>query len=165
MSSLTKIAYLIAIALVISSKASAIPWPVGTSGPDSDNSYSLMNTYGEMNNNWVDVGPGVDINFHTGIDISYEDTGTENVWCIEDGVFTHCYAFLDPDQGIWEYIAVVCPSPSSDEGWCYCHVDGYTGLPYTMQYVSQQPSNTIPATFSDFLGLMSNRTDKHLLLP
>ena len=93
MRSFNRIAYLLVLVLVISSVASATPWPVGTSGPDSLNSYSIMNTYGEMNNIWADVGPGVDINFHTGIDISYEDIETENVWCIDDGVFTHCFAF------------------------------------------------------------------------
>ena len=162
MRSLSKIAYIFSLVLVISSVAGAIPWPVGTSGPDSLNSYTLMTTYGEQNNNWDEVGPNVQINFHTGIDISYEDIGTENIWCVEDGVYTYCNSFLDPDQVIWEWIAVVSQSSSSDEGWCYCHVDEYSGSPNTMHYVEQQPFNTVPATYNDLLGVMTNRPDKHL---
>ncbi|NOQ22975.1 MAG: hypothetical protein GQ565_10075, partial [Candidatus Aegiribacteria sp.] len=158
MRSLNKIACLLAFVLAISSVAGAIPWPIGTIGPDSVDSYSLMNTYGEMNNPWIDVGSGVDINFHTGIDISYEDIVTENVWCIENGVFTHCYAFMDQAQMIWEYIAVVCPSSSSDEGWCYCHVEGNDGNPIHLDTISAGD----PVGLGDLLGTMTERTDKHL---
>ncbi|PIE52633.1 hypothetical protein CSA37_05225 [Candidatus Fermentibacteria bacterium] len=39
-------------ALILSSIAPGIPWPLGKTGPDSLNSYTLMNTCGEMKQNW-----------------------------------------------------------------------------------------------------------------
>ena len=68
---------------------------VGETGPDAVNSYTLMNTYGEINQTLEDVGPSAVTNFHTGIDIAKEDIGTdswcENVWVVEGGVLTGKY--------------------------------------------------------------------------
>jgi|GEM_PF-4191359 len=81
-----------AITLVLFGSSYAIPWPVGENGPDSLNIYSLMTTYGEMNNPWTAVGPGALTNFHTGIDTSKQDIGEDDwcskVWCIESGIVT-----------------------------------------------------------------------------
>jgi hypothetical protein len=112
-----------AITLVLFGSSYAIPWPVGENGPDSLNSYSLMTTYGEMNNPWTAVGPGALTNFHTGIDISKQDIGEDDwcskVWCVESGLLTNRY----PDQtGSSEYRIVISPSIASDSGWAYAHV-------------------------------------------
>ena len=121
-----------------------------------------MNTYGEMNTPWNQAGSGAFINFHSGLDISYEDIGNQNIWSIEDGVYTYCEKFLDPQQGIIEYIAVVSQNSSSNEGWCYCHADGSSGSPYSLSYVWGEPPGTVSSSLGDLIGVMSARTDKHL---
>ena len=148
---------ILALVLVIAFSANGIPWPVGASGPDSLNCYSLMNTYGEMNLPWDEAGSGIVINFHSGIDISYEDISSENVWCVENGVFTDVHSWFNPLILDYEWIAVISPNSSSDEGWCYCHVQGDDGTP-NLSSVGIYDD----ADLGDLLGTMTERTDKHL---
>lgn len=112
--------------LMVSTAASAIPWPVAIShcaGPDYNNNYTLMKTYGTMNKDWDDVGPGVFTNFHSGIDIAAVEIGNDSVFCVEDGELTYKWP---ESPGEDEYRVVICPL-SSDEGWYYKHLRGKSG--------------------------------------
>jgi len=149
---------LVTFVLSLPNAAHAIPWPVGTSGPDTANSHTLMNTYGEMNNNWENVGPGVQINFHTGIDLHHSEVGSESVWCVEGDVITDCHSFTNIRTLSTEWVAVISPSTSADSGWCYCHVEGEDGD--SIQLVDAEVGDSVDV--GDHIGTMTEITPKHL---
>ncbi|OPX31882.1 MAG: hypothetical protein B1H09_01785, partial [Gemmatimonadaceae bacterium 4484_173] len=102
-----------------------IPWPVGTTAVMMDSTKTLMNSYGDPQNNWYS---GL---FHGGIDI---DSHTESPICsdvrcvIDNAVISYWFESELPDPSDpHEWVVVTTPGTGEfvheDFGWTYEHLN------------------------------------------
>lgn len=106
-----------------------VPWPVGSTETIMNSTKTLMNSYGDPQNNW-DLG-----SFHCGIDFdawTEPPLGTTLVRCVHgikeptppDVVITRI--IQDYERGYYEYAVVTTAGTSEldheDYGWCYEHL-------------------------------------------
>ena len=113
-----------------SNSPSSVPWPVGSTEAMMNSSKTLLNSYGDPQNDWT-LG-----SFHCGIDLDYltePPLGTTLVRCVHGSVApapaTVVITSLDePDysNGSLQYVVVTTEgtgqSNHEDFGWCYQHL-------------------------------------------
>ena len=121
---------LIALVVMLAGNSMAIPWPVGFTQDEQNMTHTIMNNYGDYHIPWSHACED-SVNFHFGIDFDYPTTtdGTEeseNVWSVESGVVTFVNSYVynpgQPNQ-VTEWVIVVCENETSEEGWCYQHIE------------------------------------------
>ena len=132
------------------------PWPLGD-GADStawESIFPITRTYGNFDHNlfWTDVDSISDDmpNFHTAIDISFEDAATESIRVVEAGMFTYCMPF---DSTIMIQWGVQIFRSGSAYGWQYGHVQGDDGYPFKLE--DYDPTIGHTAQYGDHLGTMA----------
>jgi hypothetical protein len=117
--------------LLFSSSAFGIPWPLGASSSEQDQTHTLMTVFGDYHIPWSHCCPD-SFNFHFGIDFDFPlppsdgETESENVWAVEDCILTYVQEiphYLINGESITEWVIVACEGLSSESGWCYQHVE------------------------------------------
>ncbi|MCD4776339.1 MAG: hypothetical protein K8S15_09860, partial [Candidatus Aegiribacteria sp.] len=110
--------------IVNANNPTPIPWPVGSSENQMDSTKTLMNSYGDPQNDWS-LGM-----FHAGVDF---DSHTESPPCydvrcvIDDAVISHWYGTpFQPDTLPWQWVVVTTEGTDSlnheEFGWSYGHL-------------------------------------------
>jgi hypothetical protein len=100
-----------------------VPWPVATTVALMNSTKTLMNSYGDPQNNWDEML------FHCGIDIdSYTESPiASDVRCvINDAVISHWfYTPLGPNPAEWTVVTTEGTGSSNHEdyGWAYQHLN------------------------------------------
>jgi hypothetical protein len=95
-----------------------VPWPVGSTLGEMNETKTLMNGYGDRNNGWDEFHGGIDIDNTTGF------FDCKEVRCVDDGYATIVEEIPIPGtQDETQWIVIICDELGGavENGWSYAH--------------------------------------------